>query len=151
MRSEDSDEKSNGKVYDSSYSGIIDLPCFSDQRGSLSVAEESGALPFPMKRAFWIYGVPSGRGRGGHAHRRQTQLIIAVSGSLSVMLDDGDSVVTYRLDNPSRGLLVRPGIWNILENFSQGTVCLVLSSGEYDEEEYIREYPDFLSFLSIKS
>lgn len=128
--------------------GIIKLPCFHDHRGSLAVAERQGALPFCIERAFWMYGVCAGRGRGGHAHRRDTQLLVAVSGSLSVILDDGETTTTYRLDNPAEGLLVPPGIWNILENFSTGAVCLVLVSGEYDEAEYIREYDDFRAFAA---
>ena len=110
--------------------GIIPLPCFHDHRGSLTVVEQQRAVPFSIERAFWIFGVPSGRGRGGHAHRLHTQLLVAVSGSFK----------------PSEGLLVPPGIWNILENFSEGAVCLVLVSGPYDESEYIREYDDFQNF-----
>lgn len=126
--------------------GIIRLPGFHDSRGSLTVAEQLHDVPFSIERAFWIYGVPSGRGRGGHAHRNLTQLLIAVHGSLTVILDDGESSTAYLLDNPSEGLLVPPGTWNILENFSAGAVCLVLVSGHYDEGEYIREYDDFRAF-----
>lgn len=150
-RSNDSDTTSEGKVYGHGAAAVIDLPCFSDPRGSLSVVEESASLPFSVRRAFWIFGVPSGRGRGGHAHRRQWQLIAAVAGALTVILDDGDTARSYRLDSPRKALLVPPGIWNILENFSRGAVCLVLASGEYDESEYIREYPDFISFRSSQS
>lgn len=126
--------------------GIIPLPCFHDHRGSLTVVEQQRAVPFSIERAFWIFGVPSGRGRGGHAHRLHTQLLVAVSGSFTVILDDGENSRTYHLDKPSEGLLVPPGIWNILENFSEGAVCLVLVSGPYDESEYIREYDDFQNF-----
>jgi len=126
--------------------GIVPLPCFHDHRGSLTVVEQQIAVPFLIERAFWIFGVPSGRGRGGHAHRKYTQLLVAVSGSFTVILDDGENSRSYHLDNPAEGLLVPPGVWNILENFSEGAVCLVLVSGPYEETEYIREYDDFRIF-----
>lgn len=147
-RNDSSDSTLSGKVYGHGFPAIIDLPCFSDSRGTLTVAEGKGTLPFSVKRVFWIYGVPSGRGRGGHAHRRQWQLVTAVAGALTVILDNGDTTRPYRLDSPGKALLIPPGIWNILENFSPGTVCLVLASGEYDESEYIREYPDFITFIN---
>lgn len=130
--------------------GIIKLPCFHDHRGSLTVVEQLRAVPFRIERAFWIFGVPSGRGRGGHAHRKYTQLLVAVSGSFTVILDDGENSRQFHLDSPSEGLLVPPGVWNILENFSDGAVCLVLVSGPYEESEYIREYDDFRLFNSSK-
>lgn len=131
--------------------GIVGLPCFTDPRGMLTVLEGERGVPFRIARAFWMNHVPSGRGRGGHAHREQSQLIVAVNGSFTVILDDGETTRPYRLDNPSEGLLVCPGVWNILENFSEGAVCMVFASGLYDENEYIREYPDFLAFRAAQA
>lgn len=129
---------------------IIQLSHFLDHRGNLSVVESMKSIPFDIKRVFWINDVPAGRGRGGHAHRWQSMLIVAASGSFSVILDDGESSETFVLDSPSEGLLVTPGIWNILENFSENAVCMVFASDFYDEEEYIREYDDFREFIARK-
>lgn len=138
------DRKSDGNALKA---GLIDLMSFHDPRGSLTVVDETSGFPFIIRRAFWIYGVPGGRGRGAHAHRHHTQLLVPVSGRFTVFLDDGDQTVAYRLENPSQGLLVPPGVWNILEDFSDDAVCLALVSGPYDEAEYIRDYDDFRKFL----
>lgn len=118
MRNNPSENHLEGKVYDSRTGGIIHLPCFYDHRGSLCVAQSGSSLPFPAERVFWIFGVPSGRGRGGHAHRSQSQAIVAVHGSVTVILDNGESTCTFHLSSPEEALIVPPGIWNILENFS---------------------------------
>lgn len=115
------------------------------RRGNLTVVENGMTLPFDVRRVFYLYDVPGGHGRGGHAHREQSQLIVAASGSFSVTLDDGRVRRTFLLNHPYQGLLVVPGIWNTLEDFSSGAVCMVLASDRYDEREYIRDYDGFLT------
>ena len=115
------------------------------RRGNLTVVENGVTLPFDVRRVFYLYDVPGGHGRGGHAHREQSQLIVAASGSFSVTLDDGEVKRTFFLNHPYQGLLVAPGIWNTLEDFSSGAVCMVLASDKYDEGDYIRSYEEFLS------
>lgn len=115
------------------------------RRGNLTVVEDNVTVPFDIRRVFYLYDVPGGHGRGGHAHRRQSQLIVAASGSFSVTIDDGNVKRTFLLNHPYQGLLVMPGIWNTLEDFSSGAVCMVLASDAYDESEYIREYDEFMA------
>ena len=130
-------------VYDCS---VIELNCYSsDRRGNMSVVENGKSLPFDVKRVYYLYDVPGGVERGGHAHRSLYQLIIAVSGSFSVTLDDGHLKRTVLLNRPYKGLLVVPGLWRTIEDFSSGAVCMVLASSEYDEEDYIRDYGSFLN------
>lgn len=123
---------------------IIDIPRFLDHRGILSVVEEMKEIPFLIKRAYWAYDVPGDASRGGHAHIEQQQVIIAITGSFSVTTDDGSVKQTFLLDNPSQGLYISGGIWNTLDNFSPGAVCMVLASDPYDENDYIRDYDEFL-------
>ena len=125
---------------------LIELPKIIDRRGNLSVVEEEKDIPFQIKRVFWVYDVPGGKNRGAHAHRRLTQLIIALSGSFSVMVDDGRCRRTYLLNHPYQGLLIPPGIWNTLEDFSSGAVCMVMCSDFFDESDYIRKYRDFIAY-----
>lgn len=128
-------------VYDCS---IIDLNKHHTQRqGSLTVVENGVTVPFDVKRVFYLYDVPGGAHRGGHAHHRQSQLIVAASGSFSVTLDDGHVCRTFFLNHPYQGLLVVPGIWNTLEDFSSGAICMVLASDYYDDSDYIRDYEVF--------
>ena len=122
----------------------LDLPVVSDVRGNLAVAE-GVTLPFAIARAYWLYDVPAGSTRGGHAHRRLQQVLIALSGSFDVVLDDGRARKTVSLNRPDRGLYLPRGIWRELENFSAGAVCLVLASEPYDESEYVRDYGEFLA------
>jgi dTDP-4-dehydrorhamnose 3,5-epimerase-like enzyme len=124
---------------------FIDLPVISDPRGNLSFAESGRHLPFQIQRVYYLYDVPSGSVRAGHAHKALHQLLIAVSGSFDVRLHDGvrDEVVT--LNRPSRGLHIGPMLWRELENFSSGAVCVVLASTVYDEGDYIRDFQDFLT------
>ena len=126
---------------------LIDIPKIIDPkgRGNLSVIEKD-CLPYPIKRVYYLYDVPSDSYRGGHAHKEQLECLIALSGSFDVILDDGDTKRTITLNKPDKGLLINTGIWRELENFSSGSICLVLSSGEFSEEDYIRSYDDFLSF-----
>ena len=111
----------------------------------MSVVENGKSIPFDVRRVYYLYDVPGGVERGGHAHRSLYQLIIAVSGSFSVTLDDGKLKRTVFLNRPNRGLLVVPGLWRTIEDFSSGAVCMVLASSEYDEDDYIRDYSSFLN------
>lgn len=126
---------------------IIQLPKISDPRGNLSVIENE-TIPFPIKRVYYLYDVPSGAHRGGHAHKEQLELLIAVSGSFDVILDDGKNKQRITLNKPNEGLLIPTMIWRELENFSSGSVCLVIASGEFLEEDYIRGYDTFVSLKS---
>ena len=123
---------------------IISLPKIADPRGNLSFAENQTQLPFEIKRAYWIYDVPGGTERGGHAYRENTEFIIALSGSFDVLLDDGHNVERYSLNRSYYGLLVPKMIWRTMENFSTNSLALILSSTEYSESDYIRDYQDFL-------
>lgn len=118
----------------------------SDRKGNLTVVENLHTVPFGVKRAYYLYDVPGGESRGAHAHKELYQLIIAASGSFSVTLDDGRVKRTFLLNRPYQGLLIVPGIWRTIDDFSSGAVCLVLASELYDEEDYIREYDDFIRF-----
>ncbi len=126
---------------------IINLPKIIDPRGNLTVAEQMHDIPFDVKRVYWVYDVPSGENRGGHAHKDCREFIIAVSGSFTVTLDDGKETKTFLLNHPYQGLLVETGIWRTLEDFSSSAVCLVLASDLFDEEDYIREYEDYIKYL----
>ena len=126
---------------------IIQLPKIVDPRGNLTVAEELKHVPFDIKRAYWVYDVPGGESRGGHAHKRLRQLIVALSGSFHVTLDNGHERKTYLLNHPWEGLYVETGIWRTLDDFSSGAVCMVLASEPYDEDDYIYEYDDFQKFI----
>jgi len=124
---------------------LIEIPKIQDRRGNLSVIE-GGTIPFVSKRVYYLYDVPSGSKRGGHAHIDQQQFLIALSGSFDVILKDGKNKKTVTLNKPNVGLLIVPGIWREIENFSSGSVCLVLSSNEFNEEDYIREFKKFKLF-----
>ena len=121
---------------------IIDIPKIIDHRGNLAIVEKD-TLPFEFKRVYYLYDVPSGSVRGGHAHIEQYALLLALSGSFDVKLDDGFEKTTITLNNPTKGLLISTGIWRELENFSSGSVCLVFSSDKFLEEDYIRDYNEF--------
>ena len=126
---------------------LIDIPKISDPdgRGNLSVIEKE-ILPFEIKRVYYLYDVPSDSTRGGHAHKELQQFLIALSGSFDVVLDDGSNRRTITLNRPNKGLVIPNGVWRELENFSAGAVCLSLVSDLYKEEDYIRDYPEFVSF-----
>lgn len=126
---------------------IIDLPKIVDPRGNLTFAEGEGHVPFPIRRAYWVYDVPAGESRGGHAHKRLKQLVIALSGSFTVTLDNGRERCTVLLNHPWQGLLIDVNTWRTLDDFSSGAVCLVLASEHYDESDYIYDYEDFLSYV----
>ncbi|MCD8305488.1 MAG: FdtA/QdtA family cupin domain-containing protein [Prevotella sp.] len=123
---------------------IIDLPKMIDPRGNLTAAEGMKSIPFNVKRVYWVYDVPGGECRGGHAHKDCLEFLVAVSGSFNVTLDDGTSKKTYLLNHPYQGLLIDKNTWRTLEDFSSGAVCLVLASDYFDEDDYIRDYEEFL-------
>ena len=116
----------------------------SDRKGNLTVVGNGIDVPFDVNRVYYLYDVPGGESRGGHAHKALRQLIVAASGSFSVTLDDGTKKQTFVLNRPYQGLYVVPGIWRTLDDFSSGAVCLVLASETYDETDYIRDYKGFL-------
>lgn len=118
----------------------------SDQKGNLTVVENDKTVPFPVKRVYYLYDVPGGESRGAHAHKNLKQLIVAASGSFSVTLDDGKVKRTFMLNRPYQGLLVAPGIWRDLYDFSSGAICLVLASEPYDAKDYIRDYDEYLRY-----
>ena len=120
----------------------------SDRKGNISVVENGRDVPFNVKRAYYLYDVPGGESRGGHAHKELRQLIIAASGSFTVTLDDGHVKRTFTLNRPYQGLYVVPGIWRTLDDFSSGAVCMVLASEKYDEADYIRDYEKFLRYIT---
>ncbi len=122
---------------------IIDLSKITDPRGNLTVAEQYKDIPFEIKRVYWTYDVPGGETRGGHAHKKLYQLIVATSGSFTVILDNGKEKETFLLNHPWQGLLIEPGIWRELEDFSSGAVCLVLASDLFDIDDYIYDYDEF--------
>ncbi len=118
----------------------------SDRKGNLSVVENGITLPFDVKRVYYLYDVPGGESRGSHAHKELSQLIIAASGSFRVSLYDGNQRAIFFLSRPYQGLLVRPGMWRDLDDFSSGAVCMVLASDIYREEDYIRNFDEFIRF-----
>ena len=123
---------------------IIDLPKFLDARGNLSFAQNNTHIPFEIKRTYWLYDVPGGEERGGHAHKELYQILIAAGGSFDVMLEDGNEKRTIQLNRPYQGLKIVPGIWRELKNFSSGSCCLVLASHMYEEKDYLRDYKEFV-------
>ena len=128
---------------------IVDLRKISDPRGNLTVIEENADVPFDIKRVYYLYDVPGGESRGAHAHKQLYQLIIAASGSFTVTLDDGKNKKSFNLKRSYYGLLVVPGIWRDLDDFSSGSVLLCLASEHYDEKDYIRDYQEFLKFKGL--
>jgi hypothetical protein len=123
---------------------LVDLPRIHDPRGNLTFIEGGGRhIPFDIKRVYYLYDVPGGSERGGHAHKALSQLIIAMSGSFDVVLDDGHEKRRFHLNRSYTGLFVCPMIWRELDNFSSGSVCMVLASNLYDEDDYYRDYGDF--------
>jgi dTDP-4-dehydrorhamnose 3,5-epimerase-like enzyme len=126
---------------------IINFPKINDVRGNLSFIENNNQIPFEIKRAYYLYDVPSGATRGGHSHKIMQQIIIAISGSFDVILDDGNNKKLYFLNRPHYGLYVSPGIWRELENFSSNSVALSLVSTLYDESDYVRDYGVFKKMI----
>ena len=126
---------------------IIDLPRIKDPRGNLTFIEGGKHIPFEIKRVYYLYDVPGGAERGGHAHKGLEQLIIAMSGSFDVLLDDGREKRRIHMNRSYYGLYICPMIWREIDNFSSGAVCMCLASNYYDEDDYYREYSDFLAAI----
>lgn len=118
----------------------------SDRKGNISVVHNGDTVPFDVKRVYYLYDVPGGVSRGAHAHKKLEQLIVAASGSFTVTLDDGRCKRSFFLNRPYQALYVKPGMWRDLVDFSSGAVCMVLASEVYQQEDYIRDYKEFLSF-----
>lgn len=127
---------------------IIDLPKILDPRGNLTVVEQFKEVPFKISRVYWVYDVPGGEHRGGHAHKRCREFIVAVSGSFTVTLDDTEHQSSFLLNHPYQGLLVETGVWRTLEDFSSGAVCLVLAELPFDEEDYIRDDDEYRNYVN---
>ena len=123
---------------------IVNLPNILDSRGNLSFAENLSQVPFRIKRAYWIYDVPGGTDRGGHAYAENTEFVIALSGSFDVLLDNGEQVEKFSLNRSYYGLLIPRMVWRTMVNFSTNSLALILSSTEYKESDYIRDYHEFL-------
>lgn len=126
---------------------ILPLNKIHNRAGNITVVEGNINVPFDVKRIYYLYDIPGGEDRGGHAHKELRQLIVAASGSFNVLLDDGTNKKIVTLNRPDYGLLVVPGIWRELMEFSSGAICLVLASQVYDEDDYIREHGDFKKYI----
>jgi len=124
---------------------MVDIPKIKDPRGTIAVIEKE-VIPFETKRVYYLYDIPSDANRGGHAHINLQQFLVALSGSFDVILHDGNTTKKITLNKPNRGLLITSGIWRELDNFSSGSVCLVLASQVYEEEDYIRDFDEFKLF-----
>lgn len=126
---------------------IINLPKFLDTRGNLSFVEQFKHIPFEIKRTYWIYDVPGGEARGGHAYKENQEFIVALSGSFDVILDDGKEKKTFSLNRSYYGLYIPKGIWREIDNFSSNSLALVLASTKYTEDDYVYDYEQFVNFI----
>lgn len=129
---------------------IIDLHKEIDRRGNLTVVEQMKDIPFNISRVYWVYDVPGGKNRGGHAHKHCRELLVAASGSFNVTLDNGYEKRTFFLNHPYQGLLINTNMWRTLDDFSSGALCLVIAEDPFLEEDYIRDYDDFIAFIKAK-
>ena len=125
---------------------IIQLPKIENRAGNISPIQGSLDIPFEIKRVFYLYDIPGGEDRGAHAHKECQQFLIAGSGSFNVLVDDGSNKRTFNLNRPYYGLYIPPGIWASEIGFSSGSICIALTSHKYDENDYIREYEDYLKY-----
>ncbi len=125
---------------------LLDLPKIHAETGDITAINNLEIIPFITKRVYYLYDIPNRADRGAHAHKELIQLVVAVSGSFDIELYDGLDKIKYTLNQPDKGLLIVPGIWRNLDNFSAGGICLVLASHEYDERDYIRDYKLFLNY-----
>jgi len=128
---------------------LINLPKFEDPRGNLSFIEEEKHIPFKIERTYWIYDVPGGQVRGGHAFKKQQELIVALSGSFDVLVDDGKQKKIYSLNRSYYGLYLPAGLWREMLNFSTNSLAMVISSTPYSSEDYIRNYADFIQYKGL--
>jgi hypothetical protein len=133
----------NSKISDCQ---LIDLPQVHKVAGNITALNNGREINFDIKRIYYLYDVPGGEARGGHGHKELQQLIVAGSGSFDIHIDDGSEKKTFHLSRPYKGLLMPPGLWRELDNFSSGAICLVLASTLYAEEDYIRNYADFVNY-----
>lgn len=129
---------------------IINLPKIADGRGNLSVIEEFKQIPFKICRSYWIYDVPGGCERGGHAYKNNTEFIVALSGSFDVVINDGEDEESFHLNRSYMGLLVPKGLWRVMNNFSTNSLALILSDIDYDENDYIRDFEEYKRWNQIK-
>ena len=127
---------------------IINFPKIAEARGNLTFIEENNQVPFPIKRVYYLYDVPSGATRGGHAHKTLSEVVIALSGSFDVMIDDGAEKKLFFLNRPHYGLFIPPGTWREIENFSSNSVALALTSDLYNEKDYVRDYEVFKKMIA---
>lgn len=127
---------------------VVDLPKIYNEQGSITALENSKDIPFAVERIYYLYDVPSSSERGGHAHYDLEQYVIAACGSFTFILDDGVSKKEIFLNNPSKALYIKKGIWREIKDFSSGAICLVLASHTYDENDYIRDYEEYLKYIS---
>jgi dTDP-4-dehydrorhamnose 3,5-epimerase-like enzyme len=125
---------------------VLPLSKIHNRAGNITIVEGEQNIPFEVRRVYYLYDIPGGESRGGHAHKELHQLVVAASGSFDVLLDDGENKKVVTLNRPDYGLLIVPGIWRELMEFSSGAICLVLASHPYDEADYIREHQNFLNF-----
>lgn len=125
---------------------LVELKKIKNRAGNLSVVENSGSMPFDIKRVYYIYDVPGGSDRGGHAHKELEQYVIAVSGAFDIQLDDGKNKKTVRLDRPYLALHIKKGIWRETRNFTSGAICMVIASHKYDYSDYIHDYDNFIKY-----
>ncbi len=132
--------------HDISDCAIVELGVVHNESGNISVLENHTSIPFSVNRIYYLYDVPAGAERGGHAHYALHQYVIAASGSFTFVLDDGQDKKEFFLNRPNQALYIKPGIWREMKDFSSGSICLVLASMEYTELDYIRDYDDFLKF-----
>ena len=128
---------------------IIHLPRIHNRAGNITSVENSINIPFEVKRLYYLYDIPGGESRGGHGHKELESLIVAVSGSFDVTIDDSDNKKTVQLNRPYFGLHILPGMWRDIYNFSSGSICLVLASELYNEHDYVRSYKEFIQFKSL--
>lgn len=133
----------NNTVFDCS---VVDVSKLKNEAGNITVVVNGNNIPFDVKRVYYLYDIPAGEVRGGHAHYELEQYVIAASGSFDVILDDGKDRKPVTLNRPNLALHIVPGLWRELDNFSSGSICLVLASHKYDEKDYIRDYDKFLKF-----
>jgi len=139
----------NSSVYDST---LVKLPKVFNEKGNITAINNSeGIIPFTIDRVYYLYDIPGGEGRGGHAHKELEQLIVAGSGSFDLMLSDGTTNKTFNLSRPYYGVYMPPGLWRELHNFSSGAICLVLASEKYDEADYIRDKEEFNRYKKNKN
>ena len=136
-------KQKNNTVFDCA---LIDVSKVHNEAGNITVVENQKNIPFDVKRVYYLYDIPGGEARGGHAHYELEQYIIAASGSFDVILDDGENTKIFTLNRPNLALHIIPGLWRELDNFSSGSIGLVLASNKYDDDDYIRDYNEFLDF-----